>query len=51
VVLVVALVDFIDLLACLLDVVWFQMLFEINSIFFGTTAFGGSHRIRAWISR
>ena len=22
---------------------WFQMLFEINSIFFGNTAFGGGH--------
>jgi hypothetical protein len=27
---------------------WFQMLFEINSIFFGNTAFWGSHFVPRW---
>ena len=31
---------------CSLDTDWFQMLFKINSIFFGNTAFVGSHFVR-----
>jgi hypothetical protein len=36
--------DFIALIALIafgMNTVWFQMLFEINSIFFGITAFWG----------